>query len=214
MREHVFDSPFWGTPDLGFHRLERWQQLSLKRNPRAQGFEPLCADFPLLEKPEALLQFAGLPVFSALSHESAWAWLEKFPNETEVWNLDSHHDLYSQSGDGGRLRPGNWAGLALEAGRISRYTCLYPNWHVGVRLTEGFDLGRTRDEINQAWKPALMERVQLARGALPNGLKPSSVLVVQSPAWTNPFYDPVLEKILEKLKAQPITPLMTRNWYG
>lgn len=212
MCEHVFDSPFWGTPDREFHRLERWRQLTLKRDPTARGFDVLCHDFPLLELSEILLQFKGIPVFSALSHESAWEWLEMFPAESEVLNLDSHHDLYSQSGDENRVRPGNWAGLALEVGRISSYTCIYPNWHSDVRLTEGYDLERTRAEITQAWNPALLRAVNLMRGSFPESLNPSSVLIVQSPSWTNPFYDSVLENILCKLEARAITPVLKRVW--
>ncbi len=210
MREHIFDSPFWGTPDLEFHRLERWRQLTKKRNPQAKSFEVLNADFPLLADPEILLQYQALPAFSAQSHESAWQWLELFPAETGVINLDSHHDLYSQSGDGSRVRPGNWAGLALQRGRISSYTCIYPEWHAGVRVTEGYDLERTKDEIIQAIGSEILGKVFLERGELPRSLQVSSLLIVQSPAWTNPYYDFLLTDILAQLQTQALTPTLKR----
>lgn len=210
--EHVFDSPFWGTPDRPFHRLERWRELALKRDPQAGGFEVLAGDFPLLADPGVLLEYRHVPVFSGLSHESAARWLELFPHETQVLNLDSHHDLYSGSGDPARLRPGNWAGLALRSGRIHRYACCYPQWHGQVRVTEGFDLERTQGEIAQHLEPRWLERIELHRGQLPLGLPVTSMLIVQSPAWTNPLYDERLHGILHQLEARPLSPTWVRNW--
>ncbi|MBB6099950.1 hypothetical protein HNR42_003410 [Deinobacterium chartae] len=199
--EQVFDSPLWGSPDRDYHRVARWADLLARRggDPRA-----LQADFPLHGDPRELLRYRGLPVHAALSHDAAWAWLAGYGEHLEVINLDSHHDLYSSSGDPARLRPGNWAGLALAAGRVARYTCVYPEWHARVRVAEGFDLERTEQEIRAAVQAPWRERVSLERGTpLPGDV--AGVLIVQSPAWSNPQYDGVLLELLSALEARTLT---------
>ena len=127
---------------------------------------------------------------------------------SSVVNLDSHHDLYSLSGDPKRVRPGNWAGLALEHGLISSYTCIYPAWHENVRVTEGFDLHRTKLELPSRF---LDFEIELQLGDLK--LEPediSAVLLVQSPAWTNPLYDSVFLELCQILKAQILSPILER----
>ncbi|WP_034344811.1 hypothetical protein [Deinococcus misasensis] len=204
MIEHVFDSPFWGTPDLEFHREKRWHELAQKRHPEG-NLEVLKEDFPLYGDPFELLQYQGKPVAVALSHDCAFEWVSGFAPDRVV-NVDSHHDLFSQSGDPALVRPGNWAGLGLKAGKMLDYTCIYPAWHQDVRVTEGFDLDRTRAEIQPHFAPEVLGKIQLLRGApLPSPEEVQAVLLVQSPAWTNPVYDPVFFELLDRLNARPIT---------
>ena len=201
--ELVFDSPFWGTRDSEFDRIEAWLARALKRS--SSSFEVLRQDFPLFGDPFTLDKFAALPCYATLSHSDAYGLLEKL-QISSVINLDSHHDLFSLSGDPSRVRPGNWAGLALKRGLIDSYTCLYPTWHEHVRVTEGFDLERTRQEL-----PAQFSKVDLKRGNL-NLEKTDiqAVLLVQSPAWTNPLYDSVFLELCQKLNAEFITPPLER----
>ncbi|GGJ48416.1 arginase [Deinococcus roseus] len=202
MIEHVFDSPFWGTPDLEYHRQERWWDLARKRG---GGLEALQEDFPLYGDPLELLKYQGLPVAAALSHDSAWEWLAGF-EAAEVVNVDSHHDLFSLSGNPEQVRPGNWAGLGLKRGKILQYTCIYPEWHSEVRVTEGFDLHRTHEEIILHFSKDLLDRIQLQKGQpLPDPGEVQGVLLVQSPAWTNPIYDPLFFELLEGLQAVRLT---------
>lgn len=203
--ELIFDSPFWGTRDTEFDRFEAWEARALKRG--GSSFEVLKADFPLFGNPFELLKFTGLPCYVTLSHSDAYA-LIKDLGVSSVVNLDSHHDLYSSSGNPTRVRPGNWAGLALEHGLILSYTCIYPDWHEKVRVTEGFDLSRTKLELPSRFAKA---EIELRRGILQ--LEPeavSAVLLVQSPAWTNPLYDAVFLELCQTLSAQIISPPLER----
>ena len=120
-------------------------------------------------------------------------------------NLDSHHDLYSQSGDPARWRPGNWAGLGLASGLISRYTARYPQWHAGLAVTEGFDLGRTLSEVRAALLPELLPRLRLERGPeLPPADQVEALLLVQSPAWSSPAHDAAFFALATALNARPL----------
>jgi hypothetical protein len=211
--ELVFDSPFWGSRDTNFERTEAWEARALKRG--GTNFEVLQDDFPLIGNPLELLKFAGLPCYATVSHSDAYALIRNL-GISSVVNLDSHHDLYSSSGDPTRVRPGNWAGLALEHGLISSYTCIYPDWHEHVRVTEGFDLERTQLELPVRFRKRGSETIPctipiLHRG-MPN-LEPvdfSAVLLVQSPAWSNPLYDSVFLELCNGLNAQIISPILER----
>jgi hypothetical protein len=124
--EHIFDSPLWGSPDLEFERCERWRERARARG--GSSFEVLRQGFPLFGDPQALLRFVGIPTVAVSSHDAAYGLLESL-NCSSVINLDSHHDLFSSSGDPGRVRPGNWAGLALEHGLIGfSYRVTLPSW--------------------------------------------------------------------------------------
>lgn len=204
-RELVFDAPIWGTPDREADRLERWRERATKRGGEDKGgWASLQEDFPLYGQPLELLRYAGLPAYSAWSHAHAWEWLEQYPGQA-VLNIDSHHDLYSQSGDPQRLRPGNWAGLGLARGLISRYTVQYPGWHAGLPVTEGYDLARTHAELEGAI-PELLPRVTLQRDdALPAPQQVTALLLVQSPSWTSPVHDPVWFEVLQGLQAVPLS---------
>lgn len=213
-RELVFDAPIWGTRDREPDRLEAWRERVRKRDPEATGWTTLDADFPLYPGWEGLERYAGIPATVTLTHADAWTWLEAFPGQ-DVLNVDSHHDLASLSGDGGRVRPGNWAGLGLRAGRIGRYTCLYPDWHAGLPVAEGFDLARTRNEVAPLLSPEVLERVTLQRmdypgAGLPDPSLVTAVLLVQSPAWTSPAHDPVFFHLARVLRAAPLTPPLSR----
>lgn len=195
-RELVFDAPIWGTPDREYDRVERWQARADKRG----GWEALAADFPLYDGWQGLKAYTGIPTFSAWSHAHAWEWLERYPGQ-DVLNIDSHHDLYSQSGDPARLRPGNWAGLGLRSGRIRRYAAQYPTWHAEVPVAEGHDLARTHAELEAAI-PELLLRVSLRRAdTLPPRQEVTALLLVQSPAWTSPAHDWAWFELLEALQA-------------
>jgi hypothetical protein len=203
--ELVFDSPFWGTQDTDFDRFEAWVKRSLQRG--GLGFEVLQEDFPLFGNPLELLKFVGLPCYATITHSDAYKLIERL-GISSVINLDSHHDLYSSSGNPNRVRPGNWAGLALEHGLISSYTCIYPNWHENVRVTEGFDLERTKLELPSRFSDF---EIDLQRDVLK--LEPEDiavVLLVQSPAWTNPFYDSVLLELCQGFNAEIFSPLLER----
>ncbi|MDB5045073.1 MAG: arginase [Deinococcus sp.] len=196
--ELVFDAPIWGTRDLPADRYEAWQARTLKRNGKAQDWSPLDADYPLHPGWEALERYAGCPAWVTLSHADAWEWLQDHARQSgapnDVLNIDSHHDLASRSGDGTRVRPGNWAGLGLGGGLIRHYSCLYPAWHAALPVAEGFDLERTHAEVSGLLPPEVLPRLTLHRMAHPTGRWPapaevSGVLLVQSPAWTNPAHD-------------------------
>jgi hypothetical protein len=197
--EHVFDSPLWGSPDLEFDRLERWRERARLRG--ASTFDVLGHDFPLLGHPRSLLRFVGLPTFAVNSHDAAYGLLEAL-GISSVTNVDSHHDLFSSSGDANRVRPGNWAGLALERGLIDSYRCVYPGWHAGVRVGEGFDLERTWSELGaRTW----LDRIRLERSdSALDRLEPASfaaAVLVLSPAWSNPLHDPVFFGLASQMKA-------------
>lgn len=218
-RELVFDAPIWGTADREADRLSAWQARASKRGATGAGdWAALEADFPLYVGWQGVQQYAGKPAFAALSHAEAWGWLEQFEVQ-DMLNVDSHHDLCSFSGDAGRLRPGNWAGLALAAGKIRHYTCLYPAWHADLPVAEGYDLKRTRAEIAPLLPTPLHQRVTLTRAGLtrteagadgwPDPAGITALLLVQSPAWTNPAHDAQFWSLVEGLQAQLLTrPLM------
>ena len=121
-------------------------------------------------------------------------------------NIDSHHDLSNLRGDKQRWRPGNWAGLGLAAGLIERYTVRYPEWHAGLLVAEGHDnLARTRHELEALLSPELLEHVMLERSSiLPAPAEVEALLLVQSPAWTNPAHDAALFALLTALEAVPL----------
>ena len=184
--EHVFDAPIWGTPDREHDRLEAWRERARKRG---GGWEALEQDYPLYPGWEALAQYAGLPTFVTLSHAAAEGWLCLYPGQS-VLNIDSHHDLYSQSGDPRRWRPGNWAGLGLASGLIGSYTVRYPEWHAGLLVAEGHDLARTEGEIMASLNSELLPRLRLERGPqLPPVTQVQALLLVQSPSWSSPAHD-------------------------
>ncbi len=221
-RELVFDAPIWGSPDRESDRLAAWQTRALKRGAGATGWAALDADFPLYSGWEAFEQYAGLPAFVAWSHAHAWAWLEQFPGR-EVLNIDSHHDLTSLSGDPAKLRPGNWAGLGLAAGLISRYEVRYPAWHAELPVAEGFDLARTERELAAHLSAEVLDRVMLSRSdSLPQGdispLPPKreveALLLVQSPSWTSPAHDPAFLGLASALGAQVLSGPYLRPWPG
>lgn len=193
----IFDSPLWGTADTVLERNAAWSARAIKRG--GSSFEVLREDFPLLVSPKPLEVLAGVPCFACVTHSDAYGLLQGLGIK-RVLNLDSHHDLYSSSGDPERVRPGNWAGLALERGVIDAYTCRYPTWHADLRVAEGFDLERTRSEL-----PAKISSLNLTleRGGLefPKS-EIEAVLLVQSPAWTNPLFDPDFLELCAVLKAE------------
>jgi hypothetical protein len=208
--EHVFDSPLWGSPDQEFDRCERWRERVRSRH--GSSFEVLREDFPLFGNPRELLKCAGVPTFAVSGHDAAYGLLEHL-NCSSVVNFDSHHDLFSSSGDAKRLRPGNWAGLALDDGLIESYSCFYPAWHAEVRVTEGFDLDRTWIEIGaRVWR----DRVSLSRDpALLESLVHQSVravLLVLSPSWSNPLYDSLFLELAQGLNADLEASLIERRF--
>lgn len=210
--DEVFDGPLWGTADHERDRLDLWRERARRRLPEADGWSVLNADFPLYGDPLELLAYRGLPTFVTWTHADAWRWLDDWP-ERDVVNLDSHHDLYSLSGDPGRVRPGNWAGRALEHGKVRHYTCVYPAWHEGVRVAEGFDLSRTWEEVRAATDRSLWPHMTLTRGAaLPAPADVEAVLLVQSPSWTNPAHDDLLARLVRELAATPLAATLTRPW--
>lgn len=222
-RALVFDAPIWGTPDREHDRLEAWRACARKRGggrwdgtgENNDDWDVLAQDFPLYSGWEALQRYAGVPTWTALSHADAWAWLDLFPVQ-DVLNIDSHHDLGNLRGDPARVRPGNWAGLALQAGKIRQYTCQYPAWHVALPVAEGFDLERTRAELRSLLPLELLERVTLSRplngmAQWPSVQEVTALLLVQSPAWTNPAHDHELAVLSELLQAQTLTPVMKRS---
>lgn len=202
-RELVFDAPIWGTPDREYDRLEAWRVRAAKRG--GGSWDALAADFPLYDGWQEIARYAGTPTWVALSHAEAWQWLELFEVQ-DVLNIDSHHDLGSLSGDPARVRPGNWAGLALQAGRIETYTCQYPTWHAGLPVAEGFDLERTRSEIAPLLSREVFDRVTLTRAdGWPAAAEVTALLLVQSPAWTNPAHDTAFEKLCQDLGAKVLS---------
>lgn len=210
--EHVFDAPIWGTPDRPHDRLEAWRGRVRKRG--GTGWEALADDFPLYPGWEALRQYAGRPAWVTLSHAAAREWLERYPGR-EVLNVDSHHDLYSQSGDPARWRPGNWAGLGLASDLIGRYTARYPGWHLGLLVAEGHDLDRTGAELAAALAPEVLARVTLERGPeLPEAAQVEALLLVQSPSWSSPAHDAAFFGLAQELRARPLgeAPLDRRLW--
>lgn len=221
-RELVFDAPIWGSPDRESDRLAAWQGRALRRDQQATGWAALDADFPLYPGWEAFGQYAGLPAFVAWSHAHAWRWLETFPGRA-VLNIDSHHDLTSLSGDPARLRPGNWAGLGLAAGLISRYEVQYPAWHGGVPVAEGFDLERTQQELAAYLSRDVLARVSLTRAfpgprtdaaPLPPKHEVEALLLVQSSSWTSPAHDPAFLGLASALGAQALSEPYRRLWPG
>ncbi len=209
-REHVFDSPIWGTQDLPNDRLEAWRQRVLKRG--GSGWDALAEDFPLYGGWENLIAYAGLPTYVALSHSDAWSWIEQYSGEN-LLNVDSHHDLASLSGDPNRLRPGNWVGLGIREGLIRRYMCQYPTWHSNLPVAEGYDLGRSYDELVPLLQESMWEYISLIKDDhLPDPSTVTSVLLVQSPAWTNPAHDEAFLSIAKALQGQIITAPMTRSY--
>jgi hypothetical protein len=203
----IFDAPLWGTRDSAFDRTEAWTARAIKRG--GQSFEALREDFPLLENPRILEGLRGVPSFACVTHSDAYALLQRLEIK-RVLNLDSHHDLYASSGDASRVRPGNWAGLALERGLIDAYTCRYPPWHAAQRVAEGFDLERTRAEL----PPRLSELdITFERGApILERTEVTAVLLVQSPAWTNPLFDSVFLELCEALNAEFLEPPLERRF--
>ncbi|MDV6374673.1 arginase [Deinococcus arenicola] len=208
-RELVFDAPIWGTRDLEHDRLEAWRERVQKRG--GGDWAALAEDFPLYPGWEALAQYAGTPAFVALSHADAWGWLERFPGR-DVLNIDSHHDLASFSGDVARVRPGNWAGLGLRAGLIGKYTCLYPEWHAELPVAEGFDLDRTHTELLSLLPPEVLDRVTLTCVLpLPPPAQVEALLLVQSPAWTNPAHDAEFLALTQRLNCETLTQPIGRS---
>lgn len=199
--EHVFDAPIWGSRDTPFDRLEAWQARADKRN------GDLSHDFPLLEDWRVLKQLEGIPAFATLSHADAYGLLEQLDIQ-QVLNLDSHHDLFSSSGDPNKIRPGNWAGLALEHGFMTDYTCIYPSWHEHLPVAEGFDLERTRTELGGRFSSAKLERGSVRQLEL---VGVEYVLLVQSPAWTNPEHDVFFFELCDVLKATMLEPPLQRS---
>jgi hypothetical protein len=197
--EYVFDAPIWGTPDHKHDRVQAWRERARKRG--GSSWDVLSADFPLYSGWEALTQYAGLPTHVTLSHAAAEDWLRLYPGR-EVLNLDSHHDLYSSSGDTARWRPGNWAGLGLAGGLISRYTVRYPAWHEGLLVAEGHDLARTQAELETALPPELLPSIRLERGPqLPPASEVEALLLVQSPSWCSPAHDAAFFRLARQLGA-------------
>lgn len=211
-RELVFDAPIWGTRDREEDRVEAWRERARKRG--GQGWEGLAADFPLYPGWEALERYAGVPTHVTLTHADAWEWLAASPG-AYVLSVDSHHDLASLSGDPTRVRPGNWAGLALASGRAGHYTCLYPEWHADLPVAEGYDLERTRAEVAPLLPPDVLSRVTLTRGlSWPDPAEVTALLLVQSPAWTSPAHDPAFFRLARVLGAAPLTPPLERSAAG
>ena len=193
----IFDSPLWGTADTALERDAVWSARVVKRG--GSSFEVLRDDFPLLISPKLLEGLAGVPCFACVTHSDAHGLLRKLEIR-QVLNLDSHHDLYSSSGDLQRVRPGNWAGLALEHGLIDAYTCRYPAWHSDLRVAEGFDLERTRAELPTKFSSL---NVTLERGGQElSRSEIEAVLLIQSPAWTNPLFDPNFLELCEVMNAK------------
>lgn len=203
-REFVFDAPIWGTADREYDRHEAWQHRDQKRTPTQSA-----ADFPLYDGWQELLSW-NVPTYAALSHAAAYDWVSRWSKQT-VLNIDSHHDLCSLSGDGTRVRPGNWAGLALERGFIERYTCQYPTWHTQLAVAEGYDLVRTYEEIGELLAPSVLNQVQLCRSdTLPDPSRVTALLLIQSPAWCHPAHDSVFFELVDRLNAELLEPLCNR----
>ncbi|MFN8509727.1 MAG: arginase [Deinococcaceae bacterium] len=219
-REHVFDSPLWGSLDRDYERSERWQALAQKRG--GTSFCILEEDFPLFGNPEQLGALKGFPCHVMVSHEHALDILKRNPEPCELFNFDAHHDLFSLSGDPKQVRPGNWVGHALSQGLIAKYACFYPFWHQDVRVSEGYDLDRTWEEIDGRCDAFSVELNRLSLETFcwhnPLGIdrvgpaKSTEVFLVQSPAWSNPLYDGVFWKWVTYLEAQIQSEPLWRSW--
>lgn len=210
--ELVFDAPIWGSRDREYDRLQAWHDRARKRG--GDSWAALAEDFPLYPGWEGLFGYVGVPAWVALSHAEAWPWLEQFPVQ-DVLNIDSHHDLGSLSGDPARLRPGNWAGLALQAGKIRHYTCQYPTWHQDLPVAEGYDLDRTREELTPLLTPELLAQVSLTRSQVwPARSEVRAILIVQSPAWTNPAHDLALQTVCQRLGTRALSRPLQRGEHG
>lgn len=209
VRPLVFDAPIWGSADREFDRAERWEERVRRRDPGARDFSPLSTDYPLLGRPDDLLRYRGRPVYALWSHAHLLPLLQLWAAERgplPVLSVDSHHDLFSGSGDPDLPRPGNWAGLALARGLVSRLTVRYPPWHAGLPVAEGFDLARTEAELRAALPPEALHRVTLERSAeLPPPAAVGAVVLVQSPSWCSPAHDPALLALLRALSAVAVT---------
>jgi hypothetical protein len=227
-REHVFDAPIWGSRDDDVARTEAWKTRLAKRTNDHGVFSH---DFPLYDDAHSLIAWlqlnwvqSGIPCYAMLSHASLYTLLASLGTHN-IYNIDSHHDLYSSSGDGQRLRPGNWAGLALRDGYIDTYACIYPPWHSSIPVGEGFDLARTQQELEQHnsnpnTKLTLpLSRITLQRQSLESVLNAVSntdvaaIALIQSPAWCNPDHDVVFWGLVQRLRATIIdTPAPRRGW--
>lgn len=216
VRPLVFDAPIWGTADRAADRTERWEERARSRDPQARDFSALAGDYPLLGRPDDLRRYRGRPVYALWSHAHLLPLLERWAAERgplPVLSVDSHHDLFSGSGNPAAPRPGNWAGLALARGMVSRLTVRYPPWHAGLPVAEGFDLARTAEELRAALPPALLSRLTLERSAeLPPPEAVGAVVLVQSPSWCSPAHDPALLELLNTLSATPITAPRSRTF--
>lgn len=200
--DEVFDSPLWGVRDNEHSRCALWQERLKRRG--GLHWQDLEGDFPLSADVSPLLNYAHLPVWVALSHEHIWPVLEEM-RPSLVINIDSHHDLYSSSGDPERLRPGNWAGQALRRGLVEEVICRYPLWHAGVRVAEGFDLSRTRAEIALA-APELLSGARLERSEeWPAADTLAGVVLVQSPSWSNPAHDALFWALAREMGATELS---------
>lgn len=216
-RELVFDAPIWGIPDRDWDRVGTWEARAARRRKEAPDWAALAQDFPLYGGWQALEQYAGCPAFVTLSHADIWPLLERWPGQP-VLNIDSHHDLGSLSGDRARLRPGNWAGLALQQRLAARYECRYPLWHADLPVAEGYDLDRTRSELAALVPAPVLERVILSRTGLgqaepelPPPPEVTALVLVQSPAWTNPAHDREFWKLSQALGAEVLQRPLRRN---
>lgn len=198
----VFDSPLWGVRDDEHARHELWKQRLERRG--GVHWRDLEQDFPLRADPSPLLRYSHLPTWVGLSHDHLWPVVESL-RPSVVVNIDSHHDLYSSSGDPTRLRPGNWAGLALRHRLVRRVICRYPPWHAAVRVAEGFDLERTRLEIEGA-ASELLSSVQLERSDdWPASSEVAGVVLVQSPSWSSPAHDALFWALAREMRATELS---------
>lgn len=213
-RELVFDAPIWGTPDRQYDRIEAWHKRVHKRG--GSDWSVLEKDFPLFSGWQQLKQYAGIPTQITLSHADAWMWLQEhyeLHGKQVVTNIDSHHDLVSLSGDPAKVRPGNWAGLGLQQGLIEAYHCVYPEWHATLPVAEGFDVERTKQEIELLLPEHIHSVIHLTRTAVwPEPATIRGILLVQSPSWCSPAHDWAFQQVGKCLQAQPLIPPLERPY--
>ena len=134
------------------------------------------------------------PLYVSESHSAMEHILKFFPSGCEVTLLDAHHDCgYGQDSE---ATCGNWAARSLKSKKVSKLHLYYPEWR------------RTCPEPSHETHPTSVNY-----GLPPQPTLYDVVHMCRSGAWTPPWFDSKLRKLIKesKLKVQYIDDYITKK---
>lgn len=127
-----------------------------------------------------------------------------FGNERDLWliNFDAHHDIGYPDENGPmnnctNVYCDNWVGMLMRAGKIAKYTIVYPEWRENEK-----EFTDNPDQLSQKMSREMKAPIDIRYGL--NDIsgtfyKPEKIFICRSGAWTPPWADHLFNNFVRRL---------------